>query len=58
MEKKKILKKREEEEQKKKAALETKIRKRVAAEEKAYRIVERFVDETVSEDFLKDAVCG
>ncbi|KAJ8300890.1 hypothetical protein KUTeg_022409 [Tegillarca granosa] len=55
MDKKKVIQNKEEEEKKKKAALETKIRKRVAAEEKAYRVVERFVDETVSEDFLKDA---
>ncbi len=42
--------------QHRKAELELKIRKRVALEEKAHRIVERLVDNPISQDFLTDCV--
>lgn len=41
---------------KKKAELENQIRKRVASEERAFRIVENLVDTTVSFERLKDTL--
>jgi hypothetical protein len=40
----------------KKKLLEAKIRKQVACEEKAFRVVERLIENPISEEFLIDAV--
>lgn len=40
----------------KKKLLEAKIRKQVASEEKAFRIVERLIENPITEEFLKDSV--
>ena len=38
--------------------MEAKIRRRVALEEKAFRLVERLLDNPVTEELLLEAVCG
>lgn len=54
--KKKEEDKKNENELRKKELLEAKIRHQVACEEKAFRIVERLIENPVAEDFLIDAV--
>ena len=40
-----------------KAEIEARIRKRVALEEKAFRLVEKLLESPISKEFLIEAVC-